>query len=107
MDLKRRIGQYVLSWKRKGYPGDIPDEAPSRLEELGKVPSYRLICIALMKNCITIMKNDFSCLYMGCQRSKDQNLSRNRALQRYARVKVERELTVVSVGGSDDEVSGL
>lgn len=50
MDLKRKIQQYVSSWKRKGYPQGIPDEAPSRLEELRKVPSYRVICLAILKN---------------------------------------------------------
>lgn len=50
MDLKEKIAQYVASWKRKGYPDGLPDEAPSRLEDLGKVGSYRLICIALVKN---------------------------------------------------------
>jgi len=29
---------------------DLPDEAPRRLEELHKVPSYRQICIAILKN---------------------------------------------------------
>jgi predicted phosphoadenosine phosphosulfate sulfurtransferase len=29
---------------------DLPDEAPRRLEELNKVPSYRQICIAILKN---------------------------------------------------------
>lgn len=45
-----RIAQYVRMWERRGYRDGIPDEAPSRLEDLGKVPSYRLICIAIMKN---------------------------------------------------------
>lgn len=50
MTIQDRIAAYIESWKRKGYPDGIPDEAPWRLEELGKVPSYRLICLALMKN---------------------------------------------------------
>ncbi len=48
--MKRKIQQYIRTWEKRGYPNGIPDEAPSRLEELGKVPSYRLICIAIMKN---------------------------------------------------------
>lgn len=60
MDLKRKIGQYVSSWKRKGYPGGIPDEAPSRLEDLNKVPSYRLVCLAIMKNDKTLASLGFS-----------------------------------------------
>ncbi len=46
----QRIDQYVNQWKRKGYPGDIPDESPGELEAAGKVPSWRLVCIALIKN---------------------------------------------------------
>lgn len=48
--MRRKINQYIKKWESRGYPSGIPDEAPSRLEDLGKVPSYRLICIALMKN---------------------------------------------------------
>jgi predicted phosphoadenosine phosphosulfate sulfurtransferase len=46
------------------------------------------ICPSWKGVCITIMKNDFSCLYMGCQRTKDQNIKRKSALARYARVKL-------------------
>ncbi len=48
--VKKRIRQYVKTWEGRGYPEGIPDEAPSRLEELNKVGSYRMICIAIMKN---------------------------------------------------------
>jgi predicted phosphoadenosine phosphosulfate sulfurtransferase len=33
--------------------------------------------------CITIMKNDFSLTYMGCSRTKDQNLKKKNALIKY------------------------
>lgn len=33
--------------------------------------------------CITIMKNDFSLTYMGCSRTKDQNLKKKNALTKY------------------------
>jgi predicted phosphoadenosine phosphosulfate sulfurtransferase len=33
--------------------------------------------------CITIMKNDFSLTYMGCSRTKDQNLKKKNALNKY------------------------
>lgn len=49
------------------------------------------ICPSWKGVCITIMKNDFSCLYMGCQRTKDQNKLRDSALQRFARVKIGEE----------------
>ena len=33
--------------------------------------------------CITIMKNDFSLTYMGCSRTKDQNIIKQKALLKY------------------------
>jgi hypothetical protein len=64
-EIRRKIAQYVRVWERRGYPAGIPDEAPARLEQLGKVPSYRLICIALMKN-------DKNLLYLGFSRPECQ-----------------------------------
>lgn len=58
---KRRIESYIEQWKKRGYPDGIPDEAPSRLEDLNKVASYRMICL-------TIMRNDFQCETLGFSR---------------------------------------
>lgn len=55
---------------------EMPDET--------KVHNLFRICPSWKGVCITIMKNDFSCLYMGCQRTADQNILRDRALARYA-----------------------
>ena len=52
------------------------------------------ICPSWKGVCVTIMKNDFSCLYMGCQRTKDQNLLKRNALDRYARVKIKDDNSV-------------
>ena len=60
---RRRIQQYIASWERKGYADGIPDEAPETLERNGRVPSYRLICIA-------IMKNDYTLELLGSSRPK-------------------------------------
>lgn len=46
----KKINQYIKDWEGKGYEGGIPDEAPKRLEQLKKVPSYRQVCIAILKN---------------------------------------------------------
>lgn len=71
---KQRIENYIKSWELRGYPSGIPDEAPAILEELGKVPSYRLICIALMKNEKNLESLGFSrmpCrLYMAVKRDE-------------------------------------
>ena len=46
----QKIRSYIHRWEKRGYPSGIPDEAPSRLEDNGRVPSYRLICAAIMRN---------------------------------------------------------
>lgn len=55
----------------------------SEMPEETKIPLFRL-CPSWKAVCITIMKNDFGLLYMGCQRTKDMNLARNRALAKFA-----------------------
>lgn len=50
MGVKEKIEMYIEKWTKRGYEDGIPDEAPYELEKTGLVPSYRLICIALMKN---------------------------------------------------------
>jgi predicted phosphoadenosine phosphosulfate sulfurtransferase len=48
-----------------------------------KVHTNFRICPSWKSVCITIMKNDFTCTYMGCSRTKDQNLLKRNALNRY------------------------
>ena len=60
-----KIGAYIRKWEKRGYPEGIPDEAPAELEAIGKVPSYRLICL-------TILKNDVACETLGYAREKCQ-----------------------------------
>ena len=48
--IRKKVGSYVSKWASRGYPDGIPDEAPAKLEDLGKIPSYRMICKALLKN---------------------------------------------------------
>jgi len=48
--IRKKVDSYILKWSSRGYPDDIPDEAPAKLEDLGKVPSYRMIVKALLKN---------------------------------------------------------
>ena len=47
--IERKIRGWIRAWERKGYADGIPDEAPANLEEMGRVPSYRLICYAILK----------------------------------------------------------
>jgi len=50
MGKKAQIKSYIKIWEKRGYPNGIPDEVPYELESLNSVPSYKKICIALMKN---------------------------------------------------------
>ena len=48
--MKDKIHQYIRTWVGRGYPDGILDEADPVLESLGKAPSYRVICKAIMAN---------------------------------------------------------
>jgi predicted phosphoadenosine phosphosulfate sulfurtransferase len=48
--MKEKILSWVEKWEGRGYSNGIPDEAPPRLEVMCKAPSYRMICMAIMKN---------------------------------------------------------
>lgn len=63
--MRKRIESYIKKWTTTVYLSDIPDEAPRRLEELNKVPSYRQICKS-------ILLNDFHLKKLGCQKPKCQ-----------------------------------
>lgn len=41
--------KYIARWKSRGYSDDIPDEAPARLDALGKAPSYKAIVRAILR----------------------------------------------------------
>lgn len=60
MGLKERIIDYIKIQERKGYINGLPDEAPAILEEYGKVPSYRRICLAIMKNDVQLQTLGYS-----------------------------------------------
>lgn len=48
--MKKKIQKYIKTWEQNCYFNGIPEEVPLRLEQLNKVPSYKAICIAIMKN---------------------------------------------------------
>lgn len=52
--LRNKILRYIETWEARGYPNGIPDEAPPALETNGRVPSYRLICKAIMSNDVAL-----------------------------------------------------
>lgn len=57
--MKRKIQAYIRGWESRGYPNGIPDEAPENLEARNRVPSYRLICLAIMKNDMALVTLGF------------------------------------------------
>lgn len=52
--MRLKILKYIEKWMKRGYENGIPDEADAKLEGLGKVPSYKMICKAIMKNDIAL-----------------------------------------------------
>jgi len=62
---KEKIGTFISKWINRCYQPDIPDEAYWNLENLGKVPSYRRICRA-------VLRNDFLCKSIGFSQPKSK-----------------------------------
>jgi len=48
--MKKKIKEYIKMWEQRCYSNGIPDEAPQRLAQLNKVPSYKKIAIAILNN---------------------------------------------------------
>jgi predicted phosphoadenosine phosphosulfate sulfurtransferase len=46
--MKSNINQYIETWMDRCYFKDIPDESPDEI--IDKVPSYKRIAIAILKN---------------------------------------------------------
>jgi len=58
--MRCKINQYIKQWEARGYASGIPDKADARLESLNKVPSYRAIVKAILKNDISLISLGFS-----------------------------------------------
>lgn len=57
--LTKRLDVYLGRWSDRCYPDDIPDEAPEALVKQGRVPSWKGIALA-------ILKNDHTLKTLGC-----------------------------------------
>jgi predicted phosphoadenosine phosphosulfate sulfurtransferase len=57
MGIESKISEWIKTWEGRDYSGGIPDEADHVLESFGKVPSYRRIVRAILKNdaCLTTL----------------------------------------------------
>lgn len=60
---KNKLAKYVFWYRDKGYPDGIPDQADADLESKGKVPSWRRIVKA-------ILRNDYWCRSLGFSPTK-------------------------------------
>jgi len=58
--MEKKILNYISEWENRCYKNGIPDEAPLRLEQLNKVPSYKAIVRAIMKNDTTLSSIGFT-----------------------------------------------
>ncbi len=58
--MRAKIEKYLKKWERQGYPEGIPDEADAKLEAMKKVPSYRMICKAILKNDLALTSLGFN-----------------------------------------------
>lgn len=58
--MRSKIEKYIRKWERQGYPLGIPDEADARLEAMNKVPSYRQIVRAIMRNDVALTSIGYS-----------------------------------------------
>jgi predicted phosphoadenosine phosphosulfate sulfurtransferase len=52
--MKENILSYIEVWENRCYSDGIPDEVPSRLTQLNKVPSYKELCSIILKNDINL-----------------------------------------------------
>lgn len=77
---KNKIAVYINWWRSHGYPESIPDEAPIKIENAGKAPSWRRVCK-------TLLRNDYWCKYMGFSPTKTSAYKRYEDLMKRRREK--------------------
>jgi predicted phosphoadenosine phosphosulfate sulfurtransferase len=73
-----KIAIHVRWWTDRGYPDGIPDEADYDLEIAKKVPSWRRVCKA-------ILRNDYSCKSLGFTQQRSAAYDKYLELQRRRR----------------------
>jgi predicted phosphoadenosine phosphosulfate sulfurtransferase len=54
--MKDKILNYIKTWENRCYKNGIPDEIPTRLEQLNKAPSYKQIAKSILLNDIHLEK---------------------------------------------------
>lgn len=48
--MKKAITGYIKTWEARCYSKGVPDEVPTRLQQLNKAPSYKAISLAILNN---------------------------------------------------------
>jgi predicted phosphoadenosine phosphosulfate sulfurtransferase len=54
------INEYVKLWEHRCYKNGIPDECHSDIERNKLAPSYRRICLAILKNDFILKSLDYT-----------------------------------------------
>lgn len=65
---------WVKKWEGRGYSNGIPDEADLGVELAERAPSYRRVCIAIMKNDVQLESlgytREMCAMYMSIKREE-------------------------------------
>ncbi len=78
LSMREKIEKYIREWENNCYSTGLPDEAPAEISDL--VPSYKKICIA-------ILRNDYSLKYLGFSPIKSEVYSNLKRIEIAARPK--------------------
>ena len=54
-----KVKGYIQTWKNRCYSEDIPDNITDKLIQSGRVPSYKAITLAILKNDLTLKSLGF------------------------------------------------
>ena len=79
---RAKIDVHRKWWMDRGYPRGIPDEADKKLETKRKVPSWRRICKA-------ILRNDYWCKSLGFSQHKSGSYEKYLAMMKRRRERAE------------------
>jgi predicted phosphoadenosine phosphosulfate sulfurtransferase len=58
--LTEKIEAYTKRWEARCYSDGIPDEVPRKLEQSGRLPSYRAIAMCILRNDLQLRGIGFS-----------------------------------------------
>jgi len=68
-----KIAVFIRWYEQRGFPDGIPDEAPAEYEAARKIPSWRRVCKALLRN-------DYWCKGLNFSQTKSESFERYRKI---------------------------